>query len=157
MQNLSRNQKKKQDSPVKLPTPPKPKATTAATGAHRISSWKNDVTKDSVTILRQMKISNSRSLTNPKNEKKLTALRNTKFEEPQVVSGFSVVEDTQRCLNELDEDAPQEQNREKGHTIPKAKPKRKRYSRRVLSSVSTRSQKRQCAGRIRGFYKPKKY
>ena len=151
------NQKKKQDSPVKLPTPLKPKAKTAATGAHRISSWKNDVTKDSVTILRQMKISNSRSLTNPKNEKKLTGLRNTKFEEPQVVSGFSVLEDTQRCLDELDEDAPQEQNRGKAHTIPKAKPKRKRYSRRVLSSVSTRSQKRQCAGRIRGFYKPKKY
>ena len=86
-----KSETKKKDSEVTPPTPPKPKPKTDSNGAHRITSWKHDATED------EMKISNSRSLIHLKSEKKLTALRETKFEEPQLVSGFSELEHTQRC------------------------------------------------------------
>ena len=78
------------------------------------------------------------------------------FEEPRLVSEFSVLDHTQRCLDEIAEERIQKVTPSKVRSVPKAKPKTRRWTRRILSSVSTRSQKRECSGRIPGFYKPKK-
>ena len=69
-----KSETKKKDSEVTLPTPPKPKPKTDSNGAPRIISWKNDATEVSATILREMTISNSRSLIHLQNEKRLGGL-----------------------------------------------------------------------------------
>ena len=153
---LKKPERKKKNTDVTLPNVTNPKGKKQFNGRDRLTAWKKDVSEESVAILREMKISNSRSLDHPKHETMLNKLRKTKFEEPQLVSEFSVLDHTQRCLDEIAEERIQKVTPSKVRSAAKAKPKTRRWTRRILSSVSTRSQKRECSGRIPGFYKPKK-